>query len=122
MNLDRAIQLAAEAHEGQVDKQGQPYILHPLRVMLALAGDEEDMIVGVLHDVLEDTWLRPDSLEEVGLSEDLMLDVLALTRDASEQYAGYIERVAERPRSARIKVADLQDNLDRLSGLPPADQ
>jgi len=59
MNLEKAIKIAVEAHMGQVDKGGNPYILHPLRVMLSL-NSEEERIVGVLHDVVEDcegwTW------------------------------------------------------------------
>ena len=53
MNLEHAIAIATEAHRGQQDKAGAPYILHPLRVMLALDGTV-DRIVGVLHDVVED--------------------------------------------------------------------
>ena len=53
MNLEQAIKIAVEAHTGQVDKGGNPYILHPLRVMLSL-DTEQERIVGVLHDVVED--------------------------------------------------------------------
>ena len=51
--LQKAISIAVKAHEGQIDKGGNPYILHPLRVMMSLRTVDE-MIVGVLHDVVED--------------------------------------------------------------------
>ena len=72
MNLEKAIKIAVEAHTGQVDKGGNPYILHPLRVMLSL-NTEEERIVGVLHDVVEDcegwTWQR---LQDEGFSLDII--------------------------------------------------
>ena len=72
MNLEKAIKIALEAHTGQVDKGGNPYILHPLRVMLSL-NSEEERIVGVLHDVVEDcegwTWER---LKEEGCSDEII--------------------------------------------------
>ena len=75
MNLEKAIKIAAEAHTGQVDKGGNPYILHPLRVMLSLE-TEEERIVGVLHDVVEDcapkqyTWDREDFSHYQQLSKE----------------------------------------------------
>ena len=52
-SIEKALQIAARAHEGQKDKDGQPYILHPLRVMNAVEG-EPAKVVAVLHDVIED--------------------------------------------------------------------
>ena len=75
MNLEKAIKIAVEAHTGQVDKGGNPYILHPLRVMLSLE-TEEERIVGVLHDVVEDcapkqyTWDREDFSHYQQLSKE----------------------------------------------------
>ena len=75
MNLEKAIKIAVEAHTGQVDKGGNPYILHPLRVMLSLE-TEEERIVGVLHDVVEDcapkqyTWTREDFSHYQQLSKE----------------------------------------------------
>lgn len=120
--LERAIQIATEAHAGQVDKGGAPYILHPLRVMLAMSTDEE-RIVAVLHDVLED---RPDftpaRLIAEGFSEAAINALITLTRRPDETYADFIARIARNPLATRVKNADMRDNMD-LSRIPnPADK
>lgn len=109
--LDTAIRLAVTAHAGQVDKAGEPYILHPLRVMLAME-TEEERIVAVLHDVLEDGDY--DSCNAVGdVVTDRQLDALeALTKFVGEPYRDYIERCASDPIAKRVKLADLRDNSD----------
>lgn len=111
--LGRAIEIAVEAHAGQVDKAGAPYILHPLRVMLSLDG-EEDRIVGVLHDVIEDcpAW-TPDRLRAEGFSEKLLTALAHVTKlSEDEDYAAFIARAARDPIARRVKRADLVDNLD----------
>lgn len=108
--LTEAITIAAAAHDGQTDKAGQPYILHCLRVMLAMKSDT-DRIAAVLHDVLEDAtdWQISD-LGDFGPDVAEALD--ALTRREGEDYFHYIDRVAANPRAVRVKLADLHDNLD----------
>jgi (p)ppGpp synthase/HD superfamily hydrolase len=108
--IERAIQLAAEYHAGQVDRGGQPYILHPLWVMAGF-NDNADRIVAVLHDVLEDTQLTPALLEGEGFDPDLVDDLRALTRQKGEGYGAFIERVAQRPRAAKVKLRDLSHNM-----------
>lgn len=112
-SLARAIEIAVKAHAGQTDKAGAPYILHPLRVMLSLDGDE-DRIVGVLHDVIEDCpgWTF-DRLRDEGFSE-AVLGALSLVTKLSEDedYAAFIARCRTNPISRRVKRADLLDNLD----------
>ncbi len=111
--LSRAIEIAVTAHAGQSDKAGAPYILHPLRVMLSLDGDD-DRIVGVLHDVIEDCpgWTM-DRLREEGFSK-AVLDALAHVTKLSEdeEYTAFISRAAGNPIARRVKRADLLDNLD----------
>ncbi len=109
--LGRAIELAAHAHAGQVDKGGQPYILHPLRVMvdLQIRGYEGDTLVAaVLHDVVEDTEVGLGDLVEFGA--DVINTVHALTKLKAETYAHYINRVSQDPAARPIKLADLRDN------------
>lgn len=118
-NLERAIIFASEAHFGQVDKQGRPYISHCLRVMSALEATE-DKIVGVLHDTIEDTdatWGEISGL----FGEEIANDVQGLTRRKDERYDRYIKLLKDWPRRVRVKRADLLDNLreDRLRMLPP---
>lgn len=107
--LSEAISIAVKAHDGQVDKAGQPYILHCLRVMLAMSTDE-DRIVAVLHDVVEDTDLTLDDLRGFGPEAVEALD--ALTRRKRELYLAYIERLSANPQAVRVKMIDLDDNSD----------
>ena len=109
--LEDAILLAAGAHRGQLDKAGEPYILHPLRVMLQLQ-DEAGKVAAVLHDVVEDTAITLDNLREGGYSEEVLQALEALTRREGESYADFIERAAKNPLARRVKLADLADNLN----------
>lgn len=122
--LSRAIEIAVMAHAGQTDKAGAPYILHPLRVMLALQS-EEDRIVGVLHDVIEDCpdW-TPDRLRAEGFSDAVMTALAHVTKLAeNEDYPLFIARAAQDPIARRVKRADLLDNLDvrRLTSVSEKD-
>jgi (p)ppGpp synthase/HD superfamily hydrolase len=109
--LEKAIQIAATAHEGQVDKAGAPYILHPLRVMLQGASTTEQ-VIGVLHDVLEDTPVTRNFLAETGFAPEILTALDCLTRHPDEHYDIYLRRVADNPLARRIKLADLEDNMD----------
>lgn len=110
--LDEAIILAAAAHRGQVDKAGAPYILHPMRVMLAGQTDEE-RIVGVLHDVLEDTDVSFSQVY-VTVGAKIAGAISALTRVRGEPYFDFIARVAQVPLARQVKLYDLADNLARM--------
>lgn len=109
--LERAIAIATAAHQGQRDKAGQPYILHPLRLMLSLAADEERM-VAVLHDVVEDTPWSLDQLRGEGFSAAVIAAVDGLTRREAESYEEFIERLCPNPLARRVKLTDLEDNMD----------
>ncbi len=109
--LEDAIILAAEAHRGQVDKAGNPYILHPLRVMQSVASETEK-IIAVLHDVVEDSALTLDDLRQRGYGEDVLTAVDCLTRRKTETYAEMIERVKTNPLAVRVKLGDLADHTD----------
>ena len=110
-SLERAIAIALESHKGQTDKAGKPYILHPLRLMLKMTADE-DMIVAVLHDVVEDSNVTVQDLKAQGFSQEI-LDALACgTKKKGESYDDFIHRIKKNPLASRVKVADLQDNMD----------
>jgi len=112
--LSQAIEIAVKAHDGQTDKAGLPYILHPLRLMLQAADEEEndnDRIVAVLHDVVEDSDVLFSTLTGI-FSGTIMSALDAITRREEEAYANYIERVSRNPLATRVKVLDLRDNLD----------
>jgi (p)ppGpp synthase/HD superfamily hydrolase len=109
--LEQAIALAVEQHRGQVDKAGQPYILHPLRVMLAVSG-ETAQIVAVLHDVVEDCNITFDDLRCLGFTEEVIMALDGVTRRDDETYSEFIARSGQNPISRQVKLADLQDNMD----------
>jgi (p)ppGpp synthase/HD superfamily hydrolase len=110
-SLERAIVIAAEAHAGQRDKVGETYILHPLRVMLAVRTPEERM-AAVLHDVVEDTPWTLDALRAEGFSAEVVEAVDAVTRREGEDYFDFVARAGTNRVARPVKVADLRDNLD----------
>lgn len=112
-SLEEAILIATRAHRGQKDRGGVPYILHPLRVMGKVNGTAE-RIAAVLHDVVEDTSVTLDDLRKAGFSEEIVEAVDALTRRENEGYDAFIRRVLTNAVARRVKVADLEDNLDLL--------
>ena len=120
--LEDAIALAVEAHRGQRDKAGQTYILHPLRVMLRLEGEAERM-VAVLHDVVEDSSYTLEHLRGLGYPEEVLGALDCLTKREGETYEAFIERVLPHPLARRVKLADLEDNMDvrRLTAVTAKD-
>jgi (p)ppGpp synthase/HD superfamily hydrolase len=118
--LEDAIALAVEAHRGQRDKAGQTYILHPLRVMMRLETEAERM-AAILHDVVEDTPYTLERLRELGYPEEVLGALDCLTKREGESYEAFIERVRPHPLARRVKLADLEDNMDvrRLLAVGP---
>lgn len=125
--LNRAIHLAVDAHEGQTDKQGRPYVLHVLAVATGLekAAGDDARIVALLHDVLEDAPAYGGALQQLlaEVPDDevrrRMRDALALlTRsNPNEPYTDYVRRIAEsgNPVAVLVKRSDLAHNLSRLA-------
>jgi (p)ppGpp synthase/HD superfamily hydrolase len=112
-DLARAIAIAATAHADQLDKSGNPYILHPLRVMQRVTEHGlAAQIIAVLHDVVEDTWVTLDMLRRMGFPEVIVIGVDSVTRREGERYFDYIARAAAHPVGALVKLADLADNSD----------
>ncbi|SEU14093.1 HD domain-containing protein [Stigmatella erecta] len=118
--LEDAIALAVEAHRGQRDKAGQSYILHPLRVMMRLQTEAERM-AAILHDVVEDTPYTLERLRALGYPEEVLGALDCLTKREGESYEAFIERLRPHPLARRVKLADLEDNMDvrRLPSVGP---
>ena len=114
--LKRAIEIAREAHKGQVDKAGADYINHPLRVS-SYCKNPIARIVALLHDTVEDTFVTLDSLRDEGFPEFIVSSVDNLTRKEGESYKNFILRCKSNPISQEVKLADLKDNMD-LSRIP----
>ena len=108
--LEKAIELALIWHSGQVDKSGQAYILHPLRVMLSVKNND-DRVVAVLHDVVEDTACTLEALKGAGFSDKIIHAIDALTRREEETYQDFILRAKKNEIARRVKIADINDNL-----------
>lgn len=121
--LEKAIEIAVEAHRGQIDKAGKEYILHPMRVMLRGRNDTE-MIIGILHDVVEDTPVTLDMLRLEGFSEEILAALDCITKHNKESYSAFIDRVLTNPLATQIKLYDMEDNLkrDRIPYPTPKDE
>lgn len=110
--LTKAIEIATQAHEGQFDKAGNDYIGHPLRVM-EMGRTEAEKIVGVLHDVVEDTNWTFEMLEAEGFSKEVVDALRCVTKlSEKENYDDFIERVKKNPLAVAVKINDLSDNMD----------
>ena len=110
--LERAIEIATEAHRGQLDKAGCDYIEHPLRVMAA-GKSLDEKIVGVLHDVVEDTNWTFEGLAAEGFSAEVIEALRCVTKlSESEPYDKFIARVKRNPLAVAVKLNDLSDNMD----------
>ena len=113
--LERAIEIAVTEHKGQIDKASQPYILHAIRLMLKMQ-TEEEMIVSVLHDAIEDSDLTFDDLRKEGFTENILeaLDCLTIRKNENESYEHFISRILENKLAIKVKIADLEDNMNIL--------
>ncbi len=109
--LERAIEIAVEAHAGQTQKNGTPYILHPLHLMLQME-DEEAQIVAVLHDVVEDTEVTLADLQAEGFSDEVVVAISLVTRQKGMSYEQFIEDIIPHDLARRVKLADLEHNMD----------
>lgn len=120
--LEAAIRLAVQAHAGQLDRSGAPYILHPLRVMLAVEGEVAQM-AAVLHDVVEDTPVTLEDLRQAGFPPAVVDAVDHLTRRPDEPYEAFIARIKPHALARLVKREDLRDNMNllRLRTITPRD-
>ena len=121
--LAKAINIAIKAHEGQIDKSGMPYYGHIMRVMNAWQTIDEK-IVGVLHDLVEDTDWTFKKLEEQGFPKQIIDALKCVTKlSDDEPYDEFIQRIKSNPLAIAVKINDLTDNMDirRLNDLSESD-
>ena len=122
--LAYAIAFASECHKDQLDKGGKPYILHPLRMMMRLrTNDEELMAIAVLHDVVEDCGVTYDQLKQLGMTDRVIEGVKLLTKTDDISYEQFIESMTGSKDAMLVKREDLRDNSDitRLKGITEKD-
>ena len=111
--IEKSLEIALNAYKGQKDKAGETYILHPLRIMSKMESIEEKS-VALLHDVIEDYDYCADDLIEKGIPIDVVDAVLALTKVKNENYEIFIERVLKNSLASKVKIADIEDNINVL--------
>lgn len=110
-NYELALKIATEAHKGQVDKAGVPYINHPLTVA-SLVDTEEEKIVALLHDTIEDTNITEQDLLNYGFSNKIVEAVKLLTHNKNVPYMDYVAKIKDNELARKVKIADLTHNSD----------
>lgn len=111
--LDKAIKMATEAHWGQFDKAGVPYILHCIKVMHYLKSEDEELnCIAILHDIIEDTPYNLQNLYGMGMTDRIVAGVDALTKMPLMSPEIYMRRIKENPDAIKVKMADLRHNSD----------
>ena len=123
MNLvEKALQIALDAHSGQVDKAGLPYIMHPMAVAIKQKTTDA-FAVALLHDVIEDSSYTADDLKKEGIPQHILDALILLTHDKDEPYMEYVSKIKSNELAKAVKLADLQhnSNLSRLSSVTDAD-
>ena len=120
--IEKPLTIALRAYSGKTDKAGREYILHPLRVMAKMKTDLE-MSVALLHDVIEDSDITAENLFSEGIPAAVVEAVLCLTKYDHETYEDFIARTKKNEIAAKVKIADIEDNIDvlRLSSLDDHD-
>ena len=108
--LHKAITIACEAHQGQSSINGEPYILHPLRLLIKAKSNEE-RIIAILHDVIEKTNISLADLKNKGFDQNIISSIDSLSRRRNESYIEYIKRLMQNKISVKIKLLDLADNI-----------
>jgi (p)ppGpp synthase/HD superfamily hydrolase len=122
--LGKMLLLATNAHAGQFDRGGAPYILHPLKVMHYLKSEDEELqCIALGHDVVEDTHTTFTNLIDAGMSPRVVSGIRALTKQRGESYDEYKEKVFSNKDAMKVKLADLRHNTDirRLKGVQEKD-
>lgn len=122
--LGKMLVLVTNAHSGQFDRGGNPYILHPLKVMHYLKSDDEELqVIALGHDVIEDTKTTYADLRAIGATERVIAAIDALTKQPGQTYDEYKERVFKNKDAMKVKLADLRHNTDirRLKGITEKD-
>jgi (p)ppGpp synthase/HD superfamily hydrolase len=125
-DLGQSIEIMCKAHEGQIDKSGRPYYLHPLRVAMRLVHcTPAERHAALLHDVVEDTALTLGDLRGLGYNDEVLnlVDILTRRMPEGESHRLYLERIvaSRNPQALRVKLADVLDNMSpaRTASLPP---
>lgn len=108
-NIDDALELVVREFKGVTDKDGEPYVMHCLRVMMGVA-DPLAQQVAVMHDLVEDTKITLEDLAQRGFPAEVVEAVGLVTHAESDSYADYVIRLKENALARQVKMSDLRDN------------
>ena len=111
--IEKSIEIALKAYSGKKDKAGKTYILHPLRIMAKME-TEEEMATALLHDVIEDSHFTGDDLRKEGMPLAVVEAVQLLSKNDGESYDQFIARVIKNDLASKVKIADIEDNINIL--------
>ncbi len=114
ITIEEVLRIAIDAHEGQKDLDGMPVILHPLAVGLA-GKNREEMVVGFLHDVVEDTDYSFEGLLQRGVEQEVVDILRLLTHEKETDYYDYVQSIIDSGNATALAVKrnDLIHNLAR---------
>lgn len=107
----KAMKIAYQAHQGQTDKTGLPYIYHPIHLAEQMQ-DEATTCVALLHDVVEDTDITIEQLAQEGFPQEVLEAIRLMTHDPAVSYMDYVREIKKNPIAAAVKLADLRHNSD----------
>jgi (p)ppGpp synthase/HD superfamily hydrolase len=107
----KALKLCFDAHKDQLDKSGMPYVFHPFHLAEQMK-DEATTTVALLHDVVEDTPLTIDDLENMGFTHEVTDAIRLLTHAEGVPYMEYVAQIKKNPVAKAVKLADLRHNSD----------
>lgn len=122
--LSKMLLIATNAHHGQFDRGGNPYILHPMKVMHYIKSEDEELqCIALGHDVIEDTDVTYKDLKDAGMTDRIINGIRALTKVPGQTYDEYKEGVFANVDAMKVKLADLRHNTDvrRLKGVTEKD-
>lgn len=122
--LTAMLVLTTNKHAGQYDKGGNPYILHPLKVMHYLRSDDEELnCIALGHDLIEDCKVTYGELRALGFSERIIAGIRALTKLPGETQKEQLEKILANEDACKVKLQDLRHNSDirRLISLTEKD-
>jgi (p)ppGpp synthase/HD superfamily hydrolase len=120
--IESSLNIALRAYAGKTDKAGREHIHHPLRVMAKMKTDLE-MSAALLHDVIEDSDITAEELLAAGIPAEVVEAVVCLSKNENEDYQDFVARAKKNKLAAKIKIADIEDNIDvlRLASLDESD-
>ena len=111
--LCEMLQCVSDGHNGQFDRAGKPYVLHPLKVMHYLQSDDEELqCIALGHDLIEDTSYTADILRRLHFTERIVRGIECLSKQKGQSYEDYKEQVYSSRDAMLVKLADLKDNMD----------